>query len=116
MCTCVLFNLKKTIWNKNHDIRIKDFEVEIYAEDVNELHASTGIYSIANNQWLIKPSLRELEVDWDDINKKARTFASMVSEVENMQAAGDHEEAFLFSSKLMSKIRKFRKASKLRTI
>jgi len=103
------FNLKKTIWNKNHDIRIKDFEVEIYAEDVNELHASTGIYSIANNQWLVKPSLRELEIDWDDINKKARTFASMVSESENMLAADEHEEAFLFASKLMGKIKKFRK-------
>ena len=36
----------KNIWNKDHDIRIKGYEVEVYIQDISEPHKSTGIFSL----------------------------------------------------------------------
>ena len=41
-----LFNLKKMLFNNNHDITIKQYEVELYAQDETEPHESTGVYSV----------------------------------------------------------------------
>lgn len=41
-----LFNLKKTIFNSQHDITVKGYEVELYVQDMNEPHMSTGVYSV----------------------------------------------------------------------
>mgnify|MGYP001427958578 FL=1 len=38
------FNAMKSIWNRLHDILIKGYEVEIYVQDSNEKHYSSGIY------------------------------------------------------------------------
>ena len=41
-----LFSNLQTNWNTRHDIYMKGYEVEIYFQDSNEPHLSTGIYSI----------------------------------------------------------------------
>ena len=40
------FNAKKSIWNRNHDIFIDGYEVEVYVQDNNEPHTSSGVYSV----------------------------------------------------------------------
>ena len=42
------------------DITIKDFDVEVYAQDVNEPHHSTGVYSVKNDEWLVEPEKQEV--------------------------------------------------------
>ena len=37
---------KKNIWNEKHDIKIKGYDVELYVQDMNEPHISTGVYYI----------------------------------------------------------------------
>jgi predicted nucleotidyltransferase len=46
---------KKTLWNERLPIRVKGHDVELYVQDVNEPHASTGVYSIMHNEWTTKP-------------------------------------------------------------
>ena len=41
-----LFKLKKTLFNSSHNITIKGFEVELYIQDSNEAHFSSGVYSV----------------------------------------------------------------------
>ena len=41
-----LFTLKKILFNTNHNITIKNFEVELYAQDEKEIHTSSGVYSV----------------------------------------------------------------------
>ena len=45
----------KTNWNRNHEITIDGHEIEIYVQNINEPHHSTGVYSIMDNDWLIRP-------------------------------------------------------------
>lgn len=53
---------KKKIWNEKHeDIKIYGFPVEMYVQDINEEHVSSGIYSLEKNEWLIKPKKEDFE-------------------------------------------------------
>ncbi len=58
-----LFNAKKALWAEQHDITIKGLPVECYVQGEDEEHHSTGVYSIAKNQWLVEPKKIKPEVD-----------------------------------------------------
>ncbi len=58
-----LFNAKKALWSEQHDITIKGLPVECYVQGEDEEHHSTGVYSIAKNQWLVEPKKIKPEVD-----------------------------------------------------
>lgn len=62
------FLSKKSLWNNEHSITIKGRDVELYVQDVNESHSSTGVYSILNNKWLVTPSAKNFYLR--DINKE----------------------------------------------
>lgn len=50
------FDTKKKLWNETHkDISIYGFPVEVYVQDKNEKHFSSGVYSLEENKWLVKP-------------------------------------------------------------
>lgn len=65
----------KSLYNKEHDIQIKGFNVEVFVQDINEDIKSDGIYSILRQTWVRKPVKREL-----NINK--RKIGSFVSQIE----------------------------------
>ena len=46
---------KKTLWSSSRDIKIKGYSVEMYAQDVRDKLAASGIYSLKNNKWIVKP-------------------------------------------------------------
>lgn len=58
-----LFNLKKQVFNDKHDIKIYGFDVELYAQDSEESHYASGVYSVMNNDWITKPKKFKSEID-----------------------------------------------------
>lgn len=58
-----LFNAKKALWGEQHNITIKGLPVECYVQGEDEPHHSTGVYSIAKNQWLVEPKKVKPKVD-----------------------------------------------------
>jgi predicted nucleotidyltransferase len=58
-----LYNLKKQIFNEKHNIKIFGYDVELYAQDVDESHFSSGTYSIMNNDWIKKPQKIKENID-----------------------------------------------------
>jgi predicted nucleotidyltransferase len=75
---------KKSLWNNKHTIKIKGYEVEIYPQDVDEPHHSTGIYSILNDEWIVKPEPSKLvwaRTNLDDIQKKVKELASEIDQL-----------------------------------
>jgi hypothetical protein len=38
------------LFNDTHDITIKNYEVELYIQDAEEEHTSTGVYSVLNDE------------------------------------------------------------------
>jgi len=61
---------KKAIWNYKHDIKIYGFNVEIYPEDKTEEHISSGIFSLAKNEWIVMPEKSMVAIDKSFILKK----------------------------------------------
>ena len=72
---------KKGLWNDKHNIKIKGFDVELYAQDVNEEHVSTGVYSVLWDDWLIKPKKEDKSFDREKVKQKT---ASIIDSYENL--------------------------------
>ena len=99
-----------SLWNRSHKILIKGFEVEVYIQDANEPHYSTGIYSIKNDQWIEKPSKIEPQIDIVNVQKKAAGLMDDIDKVYEVFLDKDYEHAYEQAEKIKDKIRKFRQA------
>ena len=96
-------------WNDLHDIMIYGYEVEIYVENVGEVHKSTGIYSITNDDWIIVPNPEQVEFDYVSARKKADAIETQVNMIEKF--VDEKPRAALKSiERLKKKIRRMRRA------
>lgn len=97
------FDAKKNLWNLKRDIKIKDYEVEIYVQDLNEEHTSSGVYSILNNKWVVEPSVDDPKIDDRKILKKGEDFARKIdSLVDNSKNSNVESDIELIQNKLKS--------------
>jgi DNA-binding Lrp family transcriptional regulator len=100
----------KSVWNKEHDIKIKGYEVEVYIQDVSEPHKSTGVFSLLNNKWNVKPEEFDFEPDEDMIAEKGKSVMMMVDELEE-QVDEDKYDAFIEKvQKVWEKVKNYRKS------
>ena len=67
-----LYNAKKTIWNDRHDITIHGYDVELYIEDSAKPPHSAGMFSVYDNQWIVKPEMVNPEYDHAAVNNKVK--------------------------------------------
>ncbi len=72
-----LFTAKKALWAEQHNITIKGLPVECYVQGSDEKHHSTGVFSLLNNTWLVKPKRTKPEVD--DAAVEAKKDASLAA-------------------------------------
>ena len=104
-----LFNAKQGMWNSLHDIEVYGYEVELYAQDANEPHFSTGVYSVMNNEWLVSPNRIEDTFDGDKLLQKSLTWMDMIDGVERKSYLKDPDETLKMIQKIKDKLKKFRK-------
>jgi len=71
------------IWNTQHDITIEGYEVEIYSQDVDEPHTSTGQYSLMEDKWIVKPTRENFVPDEELIKRKAEQIMSSIEDLES---------------------------------
>jgi hypothetical protein len=97
---------KKSLWNDKHDITIFGREVEVYVQDTNEPHVSTGIYSILHDTWVEHPE----QIDAESINvdealykKKLAEYVDLIEH--NLKKNTNHN----YLKKLRGKISQMRK-------
>ena len=50
-----LYDAKKSKFNNDYNIKIRDVEIEMYVQDVNSGIMSNGIYSVCDNEWVKEP-------------------------------------------------------------
>ena len=103
------FNAKKADWNKVHNIVIKKHEVERYVQDINEAHISTGVYSLLEDQWLVKPSKFKPKIDFRSVEIKAKDLMNQIDQIENLLEKENYEAAYNVSDMLRDKIKKLRR-------
>jgi len=102
----------KAVWNIRHNIFLKGFEVEIYVQDTNESHMSSGVYSVQNDEWVIKPEREEVArfpIDQPNIEKKADDIIFQIDRAEKLFADGELDDALDAIDRLKQKVRNLRK-------
>jgi|10_taG_2_1085330.scaffolds.fasta_scaffold101182_1 hypothetical protein len=92
-----LLRAKKSLYNNRHDIKIKGYDVELYPQDESEPHHSTGIYSVANDEWIAQPVPYVGSVDKKLVNRKAESLvdsAKSIFSAEDPQSRVDKLQKF----------------------
>lgn len=103
-----LFNLKKALFNKNHDIRVFGYETELYVEDEAETHFSSGVYSLLYDEWQHKPEKEKVKIDKKTVESKAKQWMNIIDGVlENIEDE-DIDTAKELIDKYKEKLRKYR--------
>lgn len=83
-----LVDYAKKIWNEQHDIKIKGYEVEIAVQDNDDLDKGIkegrmgGVFSLMNNRWIKRPEKIEFEPDEKIIREKAKTIMVQIDDIE----------------------------------
>lgn len=85
-------NDKKTLWQLKYDVEIQGIPVELYAQnDKEKFTAGAGVYSIVKDEWLKKPSKKEIVIDFGKVKDKtaeimnAIELANTVEELEKIK-------------------------------
>jgi len=102
------FKSKKNNWNNIHNIKIKNYDVELYVQDLNEVHHSSGVYSILNDKWLIKPVYGEKGIDDDIILNKSDEYMEIIDDL--IQKFESGEDIIDEINNTLIKLKKFRQS------
>ena len=103
-----LFKNVSAIWNRTHRIKVKGHEVELYIQDSQEPHHSTGVYSIKYDRWNKTPSRYDPEIDENNVRKKSAKWMNDIDEIYDLFAEKDFKTANQQSERLMKKLKNFR--------
>ena len=97
-------NAKKSYWNDRYDITVNGIEVEIYPQDSSEEHVSSGVYSIDQEKWIVKPEKFQKEPNLKSANKK---FQMLKREISSAIESEDLKSI----ERLLKKLRDMRKSA-----
>jgi hypothetical protein len=100
----------RKIWNNKFDIKISGYEVEVYIQDIDHKMVSTGIYSIKDDKWLVKPKEVDFELDEEAVKDKARSVMMRISDLEEEVGKTEHSKLVDKVNKVWEKIKNFRKS------
>jgi len=97
-------NAKKSYWNDRYDITVNGIDVEIYPQDSSEEHVSSGIYSIDQEKWIVKPEKFQKEPNLKSANKKFQMLKREISSAIESEDLNNVE-------RLLKKLRDMRKSA-----
>ena len=112
------FYSQKKLWNEEHkDLRIFGFPVEVYVQDVNKEHTSSGVYSLEKNEWVIEPEREKLskkKVNKERIKKTVSQYTEKIDKLvdDSKNTGGDEykmRKVYEGAQKLFDEIKKLRR-------
>jgi len=98
-----LFTAKKTLYNDQHNVSIRNVPVEVYVQDTNEPVNSLGEYSVVNDKWIKIP--KKQRANFDQAATKAK-YENLAELVDLAIKSADIDRV----KKLIDMIRRYRKA------
>jgi peptidoglycan hydrolase-like protein with peptidoglycan-binding domain len=106
-----LFDLKKTLFNTNQNIKIFGFDVELFVQDENEKRtASAGIFSLISNEWIEKPKKEGFEINKSVLKTKIDQWTKKIDDVlESADEEKDLSKSKKIINNIKEKIKKYRK-------
>jgi hypothetical protein len=103
-----LFQLKKILFNTTHNITVKGYDVELYAEDIDESHFSTGVYSVMFDTWVHKPEKESVKIDKEMLLSKANSMMSKIDNAIEDSKSENYEKAVKHIDSFKEKLKKYR--------
>ena len=103
-----LFSIKKTLFNTQHDIKVKGYDVELYIEDIDEQHYSSGIYSVLFNEWINEPKKQNVDFDKNVLKNKVISWMEQIDLLIDKNQDEDKETAKKRIEKLQDNLKKYR--------
>ena len=100
----------KKNWNDEHDIKVKGYEVEVYIQDIDEPHKSTGVFSLLKDKWNVRPEKVEFEPDEESLREKSKSIMMMVDDLESQIDEDKYDNFNEKLTKVWDKVKKFRKS------
>jgi hypothetical protein len=82
---------QKELWNDKHDINIKNFPVELYAQDSEGNLVAGGIYSVLYDKWIKKPERITLRLDEAMIQKLINFFQGKIDALYKKYTMGNFD-------------------------
>lgn len=106
------FKARSGAWNSEHDIELEGHPVEIYVQDVNEIHWFNGLFSLMQDKWLFPPI--QIERDGSDIDEgqvvnKVRSWARDISHVVRKLGGRYPSRALAAADKMKLRVRQLRR-------
>ena len=101
------FNAKKSFWNDRHDIELRGIEVEMYPQKDDEPHASSGVYSVTEDEWVVEPKKFRTEFDLEFVNKKSEKLKKEI--ILSIREA-EEENSLESIDRMLKKLKNMRKA------
>jgi hypothetical protein len=104
------FYANKVIWNDEHDIKMFDFPIELYVQDVNHQMESKGVYSVLKDKWIQKPTKEDFNIDKNKIKTKANNFIYKLKDIKQDFDDKKYDAVINKTKKLKAKIKQMRNA------
>ena len=105
-----LLTLKKTIFNSDQNIKIYGYDVELYVQDENEEHTSSGVYSLISNEWIETPKKEKFEVNKSVLKKKIDQWTEKIDKIlESAEEEKDLQKSKKIIDNLKTKLKEYRK-------
>jgi hypothetical protein len=104
------FESKKKNWSLTTNIKIKNYEVELYVQDINDKLLSSGIYSVLNNEWIVEPIKMKTpyEIDEKKILEKSKEFTKQIDNL--FKNTTNNDQKLKQIEKIKNKLKKFRQS------
>ena len=71
-----LFDTKRLLYKRDHDITVKDIPVELYIEDV-KTPAVSAAYSLLTNKWVREPERKTVGYDQKAVSKMVKLWKTV---------------------------------------
>lgn len=71
----------RLVWNQRHPVTINGHDVELYAQDISQLHQASGLYSLMKDEWIRKPQFNPPVIDERDVNRKVEAYGVEIAEM-----------------------------------
>ncbi len=75
-----LFDAKKYQYNDQHEISVRDIDVELYVQDADQPHVSAGVYSVQKDRWIRLPRRRKSDIDDTLVRQKFNNMRERINQ------------------------------------
>lgn len=111
-----LCDLAKKVWNSQHRIRIKGYDVEVAIQDreimLEEIEDGKmgGVYSLTNDNWIKKPEKKVFKPNERLIKEKSKSIMTLIDEIELDSKEQDFNQLESRIKRTWKKIKDYRKS------